>query len=189
LSSCTLSQASNATPGDFSFVQVSDSHIGFKNVPNMDVTSTFQKAIDRVGGLSTRPSFVLHTGDVSHLSMPAQYDTVDQIFKGAKFGQDQVYYVPGEHDTFVDNGKAYLDRFGQGSTTNGWRSFDFKGVHFVGLVNVWNLKAGGFGVVGDDQLSWLKKGPRRIERQYAGRGLRPCAAGALPDMGLGHHRR
>src|SRR6202163_1584142 len=123
----------------------------------MDVTSTFQKAIDRVGALANRPSFILYTGDVSHLSMPAQYDTVDQIFKGAKFSQDQVYYVPGEHDTFVDNGKAYLDRFGQGSTGNGWRSFDFKGVHFVGLVNVWNLKAGGFGVLGDDQLAWLKK--------------------------------
>ena len=118
LSSCTLSPSSNATPGDFSFVQVSDSHIGFKNVPNMDVTSTFQKAIDRVGALPDRPSFILHTGDVSHTSMPGQYDTVDQIFKGAKFGQDQVYYVPGEHDTFVDNGKAYLDRFGQGTTTN-----------------------------------------------------------------------
>ena len=131
LSSCNLSQASNASQGDFSFVQVSDSHIGFKNVPNMDVTSTFQKAIERVGSLPNRPSFVLHTGDVSHTSMPAQYGAVDQILKGAKFGQDQVYYVPGEHDTFVDNGKAYLDRFGQGSTTNGWRSFDFKGVHFV----------------------------------------------------------
>jgi 3',5'-cyclic-AMP phosphodiesterase len=133
LSSCTLSQASNATPGDFSFVQVSDSHIGFKNVPNMDVPSTFQKAIDRVGGLSTRPSFILHTGDVSHLSMPAQYDTVDQIFKSAKFTQDQVYYVPGEHDTFVDNARrtwtvlatAALPMVGRASTSrastsSGW---------------------------------------------------------------------
>jgi Icc protein len=100
---------------------------------------------------------VLHTGDVSHLSKPDQYDTVDQVLTGAKFGQDQVYYVPGEHDTFIDNGKAYLDRFGKGTTGNGWRSFDYKGVHFVGLVNVWNLKAGGFGVLGDDQLAWLKK--------------------------------
>jgi len=99
LSSCNLSQASSALQGDFSFVQVSDSHIGFKNVPNMDVTSTFQKSIERVGSLPNRPSFVLHTGDVSHTSMPAQYDAVDQILKGAKFGQDQVYYVPGEHDT------------------------------------------------------------------------------------------
>jgi 3',5'-cyclic-AMP phosphodiesterase len=157
LSSCSLVQPGATQSGDFSFVQVSDSHIGFNNVPNTDVTGTFQKAIDRINSLPTRPAFVLHTGDVSHLSMPAQYDTVDQILKGARFGQDQVYYVPGEHDTFVDNGKAYLDRFGKGSTGNGWRSFDYKGVHFVGLVNVWNLKAGGFGVLGDDQLTWLKK--------------------------------
>jgi 3',5'-cyclic-AMP phosphodiesterase len=158
LSSCTLPQAAAGdakTPGDFTFVQVSDSHIGFNNVPNTDVTGTFQKAIGRIGALPTRPAFVLHTGDVSHLSRPDQYDTVDQIFKGAKV--DQVFYVPGEHDTFVDNGKAYLDRFGRGTTGNGWRSFDYKGVHFVGLVNVWNLKAGGFGVLGDDQLAWLKQ--------------------------------
>ena len=157
LSSCTLPQASDTTPGDFTFVQVSDSHIGFNNVPNMDVTGTFQKSMARVTALQSRPAFVLHTGDVSHLSKPDQYDTVDQILKSAKFTQDQVYYVPGEHDTFIDNGKAYLDRFGKGTTGNGWRSFDYQGVHVVGLVNVWNLKAGGFGVLGDDQLAWLKK--------------------------------
>jgi 3',5'-cyclic AMP phosphodiesterase CpdA len=156
LSSCTLPLANDSTtPGDFTFVQISDSHIGFNNVPNMDVTGTLQKAVARVGSLPTRPAFVLHTGDVSHLSKPDQYDTVDQILKGAKF--DQTFYVPGEHDTFVDNGQAYLNHFGKDTTGNGWRSFDYKGVHFVGLVNVWNLKAGGFGVLGDDQLAWLKK--------------------------------
>jgi 3',5'-cyclic AMP phosphodiesterase CpdA len=157
LSSCGLTQpAGGAQSGEFSFVQISDSHIGFSNVPNADVTSTFQKAVDHVTSLPTRPAFLLHTGDVSHLSMPAQFDTVDQILKGAKFGADQVYYIPGEHDTFVDNGQAFLNRFGQGTSGNGWRSFDYNGVHFVGLVNVWNLKAGGFGVLGDDQLAWLK---------------------------------
>ncbi len=154
LSSCTLPQAGDQARGDFTFAQVSDSHIGFNNVPNADVTGTFQKAIARIGSLQDRPAFVLHTGDVSHLSRAEQYDTVDQILKGGKF--DQAFYVPGEHDTFVDNGRAYLDRFGKGTSGNGWRSFDYKGVHFLGLVNVWNLKAGGFGVLGDDQLAWLK---------------------------------
>jgi len=155
LSSCALPQA--AAPGaaaDFTFVQISDSHIGFNNVPNANVTGTFQQAIARVSALQSPPAFVVHTGDVSHLSKPDQYDTVDQLLKGARFSQ--VYYVPGEHDTFVDNGAAFLDRFGQGSAGGGWRSFDYKGVHFVGLVNVWNLRAGGFGVLGDDQLAWLK---------------------------------
>jgi 3',5'-cyclic AMP phosphodiesterase CpdA len=158
LSSCSLPQAASSdpkTPGDFTFVQVSDSHIGFNNVPNTDVTTTFQKAVARITSLPSKPAFVLHTGDVTHLSKPDQYDTVNQLLTGAKF--DQVFYVPGEHDTFVDNGKAFLDRFGKGTTGNGWRSFDYKGVHFVGLVNVWNLTAGGFGVLGDDQLSWLKQ--------------------------------
>ena len=156
LSSCTLAQSNGSTtPGDFTFVQVSDSHIGFNNVPNADVTGTFRQAITRIAALPSRPSFVLHTGDISHLSKPEQYDTVNQTLIDGKF--DQVFYIPGEHDTFVDNGKAFLDRFGKGSTGNGWRSFDFKGVHFIGLVNVWNLRAGGFGVLGDDQLAWLKK--------------------------------
>ena len=154
LSSCALPQAGGQGTPDFTFVQVSDSHIGFKANPNMDVTGTFQKAINDIGNLKTRPSFILHTGDVSHLSAPDQYDTVDQILKAGKI--DQSFYVPGEHDTFVDNGQAFLGRFGQGTTGNGWRSFDYNGVHFVGLVNVWNLKAGGFGVLGQDQLDWLK---------------------------------
>lgn len=158
LSSCTLPQANglnSSTPGDFTFVQVSDSHIGFNNVPNTDVTGTFRQAIARISTLPSQPAFVLHTGDISHLSKPDQYDTVNQTLIDAKF--NQVFYIPGEHDTFVDNGKAFLERFGKGSTGNGWRSFDFKGVHFIGLTNVWNLRAGGFGVLGDDQLAWLKK--------------------------------
>jgi 3',5'-cyclic AMP phosphodiesterase CpdA len=154
LSSCALPQAASRGQGSFTFVQVSDSHIGFNAVPNMDVTGTFQQAINQIARLRTRPALLLHTGDVSHLSKPDEYDTVDQIVKAAKI--DQAFYVPGEHDTFVDNGQAYLTRFGQGTSGNGWRSFDYMGVHFVGLINVWNLKAGGFGVLGQDQLDWLK---------------------------------
>jgi 3',5'-cyclic AMP phosphodiesterase CpdA len=158
LSSCGLTMPQSSAPpsSDFSFVQISDSHIGFNNVPNMDVTSTLQKAVDRIRALPSAPAFVLHTGDLSHLSMPAQYDTVDQILKGAGFDQTRAYFVPGEHDTFMDNGAAYLQRFGAGAASGGWRSFDYQGAHFVGLINVWNLKAGGFGVLGDDQLAWLK---------------------------------
>jgi 3',5'-cyclic AMP phosphodiesterase CpdA len=161
LSSCGLTtpagtSSASTTSGDFNFVQLSDSHIGFNNVPNIDVTGTFQKAVDHIRALPKPPAFVLHTGDLSHLSMPAQYDTVDQILKGAGFDHTRAYFVPGEHDTFVDNGATYLQRFGSGAASGGWRSFDYQGVHFVGLINVWNLKAGGFGVLGDDQLAWLK---------------------------------
>jgi len=149
-----VGEAAAAPAAGFTFVQISDSHIGFKGEVNPDPAATLQEALQRIAGLPVRPALIVHTGDVTPLSKPAEFDTAQEILKGAR---RDMHFVPGEHDTFVDNGKAYLDRFGQGSTANGWRSFDFKGVHFVGLVNVWNLKAGGFGVLGDDQLAWLKK--------------------------------
>src|SRR5579885_41904 len=98
LSSCTLSASSksSAAKGDFTFAQVSDSHIGFNKAPNTDVTATLQKAIDKVNALPTRPAFVLHTGDLSHLSTPQQFDTVDQILKGVKSDTGRVFYTPGE---------------------------------------------------------------------------------------------
>jgi 3',5'-cyclic AMP phosphodiesterase CpdA len=104
--------------------------------------------------LKAPPQLLLHTGDLTHLSKPAEFDAVDQILKGSKAGQ--TFYVPGEHDVFTDDGKAYLDRYGKGSKGNGWYSFDHRGIHFVGLVNVMNLKAGGLGVLGHDQLEWLE---------------------------------
>jgi len=141
--------------GDFSFAQISDSHIGFSKEVNKDVTGTLQLAIDRVNAMRTRPEFLIHTGDITHLAKPAEFDAVDQILRRAKVQRS--FYVPGEHDMFTDDGKTYLDRYGKGTRGMGWHSFDFKGVHFIGLVNVANLKPGGLGVLGSDQLAWLKK--------------------------------
>ncbi len=103
------------------------------------------------------PSLVLHTGDLSHLSKPAEFDTVSQVMKSIK--TQQSFFVPGEHDYFVDNGKRYLERFGKGTKGTGWQSFDYKGVHFVGLVNVANISNGqtALGVLGNDQLEWMEK--------------------------------
>ncbi len=142
---------------DFTFAQVSDSHIGFNKGVYSDVAGTFGQTIDRVNALPKPPSLVLHTGDLTHLSKPAEFDTVAQMMKSIKTGQS--FYVPGEHDYFVDNGQEYLDRFGKGTRGSGWQSFDFKGVHFVGLVNVANLSNGqtALGVLGDEQLEWLEK--------------------------------
>jgi len=139
------------TGGGLSFVQISDSHIGFNKPANPDVTGTLQAAIDKIGALEPQPDFVLHTGDLTHGSHPAEFDTVDQMLTGLK---RQVYYVPGEHDTSTDDGKAYLERYGKGTKGSGWYSFDQKGVHFVGLVNVMALE--GMGKIGADQLAWLK---------------------------------
>lgn len=147
--------AGQTESSDFTFAQVSDSHIGFSHEPNQDVVGTFQEAVARINALPTRPDLLIHTGDLTHLSKPAEFDTVKQVLRGAKVGAS--FYVPGEHDVFSDDGKAYLERYGKGTRGTGWQSFDHKGVHFIGLVNVANLQPGGLGVLGAEQLEWLKK--------------------------------
>ena len=161
LSSTELALGAKRKAG-FNFVQISDSHIGFNKDPNHDVTKTLQEAVDKINALSDEPAFVIHTGDITHLSRAEEFDTAAQVLKSAK--ASQIYYVPGEHDVFTDDGKLYLERFGRGTQGQGWQSFDYQGVHFVGLINVLNLKQGsgtglggsGFGQLGQEQLAWLK---------------------------------
>lgn len=144
-----------AEKADFTFVQISDSHIGFSKEPNKDVTATMRQTIAKINAMAERPAFMLHTGDLTHLAKPDEFDTCAQVVKEAKVSQ--AFFVPGEHDVFTDDAKSYLQRYGKGTQGTGWHSFDYKGVHFIGLVNVMNLKAGGLGVLGKDQLEWLKK--------------------------------
>ncbi len=141
--------------GGLFFVQISDSHMGFSKPANPDVTATFQSAVDKINALPNQPAFLIHTGDISHLSKPGEFDTVDQILKGSK--ASHVFYVPGEHDVLGDDGKQYLERYGKGTRGGGWYSFNQNGVHFIGLVNVLNLKAGGLGNLGQEQIEWLEK--------------------------------
>src|ERR1700675_4978924 len=141
--------------GELSFVQISDSHIGFNKAANPDVTATLREAIAKVNALATPPSFALHTGDLTHLSKPEEFDTLAESLKSLK--TERIFYVPGEHDVLNDNGAMFHERFGQGSQGDGWYSFDQKGAHFIGLVNVLNLKAGGLGYLGPEQLEWLEK--------------------------------
>jgi 3',5'-cyclic-AMP phosphodiesterase len=141
--------------GEFSFVQISDSHIGFNKEANKDVIATLQQAIAKINALDRTPDFLIHTGDLSHLSKPSEFDTLDQVLKSAKVRQ--TFFVPGEHDMLTDNGQQYLERYGKGTKGAGWYSFDHKGVHFVGVVNVVDLKAGGLGTLGPEQLNWLNK--------------------------------
>src|ERR1700741_1549410 len=150
-----LSELGGAKPsaGELSFVQISDSHMGFNKPANPDVAATLQAAVDKIKALQTEPEFLLHTGDISHLSKPEEFDTVDQILKAT--GKN-VFFVPGEHDVLNDDGKQFLERYGKGAQGGGWHSFDKKGVHFIGLVNVMNLKAGGLGTLGHEQLEWME---------------------------------
>lgn len=165
LKSYSLSQMSQmggkAPAGQLSFAQISDSHMGFNKAANPDVVGTMKAAIDKINGLSTKPEFLLHTGDISHLSKPEEFDTVDQILKSAV--AKDVFFVPGEHDMLNDDGKQYLERYGKGSKGAGWYSFDTKGVHFIGLVNVLNLKAGGLGTLGPEQLEWMENDVKQLK--------------------------
>jgi Icc protein len=138
---------------DFSFVQISDSHIGFNKAANPDVVGTLQAAIDKINTMPKAPSFVLHTGDLSHLAQADEFDTLEQSLKSVK--TEKIFYVPGEHD-MTDNGKLYLERYGKGTMGNGWYSFDSHGVHFVGLVNAAVQVDSGLGTLGAEQLKWLE---------------------------------
>jgi len=148
-----------ANPGaiaaaELNFVQISDSHIGFNKAANMNVIGTFQEAVKRINALPRTPEFLLHTGDLTHLSQADEFDTVEQVLKSSN--ASKVFYVPGEHDVMSDNGALYLARFGKGTAGSGWYSFDQKGVHFIGLVNVIGKTELSMGNLGQDQLDWLK---------------------------------
>jgi 3',5'-cyclic AMP phosphodiesterase CpdA len=150
--SSLLGSAQAAETG-FSFMQISDSHVGFDKPANPNALGTLQEAIGKVVAMPAKPAFMIHTGDISHLSKPKQFDDADQVIGQAKL---DVHYVPGEHDVIDETqGKAYLDRYGKAAKGAGWYAFDQAGVHFIGLVNVVDLKAGGMGNLGAEQLAWL----------------------------------
>jgi 3',5'-cyclic AMP phosphodiesterase CpdA len=135
------------------FLQISDSHVGFDRPANPNALGTLEEAINKVKALPAKPSFMIHTGDITHLSKVSEFDDAQRVISQA--GLD-VHYVPGEHDVLDDPAKLYSERYGRDAKGAGWYSFDAGGVHFVGLVNVVNLKAGGMGNLGDDQLAWLE---------------------------------
>jgi plastocyanin len=146
--------------GGLRFVQISDSHIGFDKAANADVTATLREAVAKIKATAEQPSFVLHTGDLTQLSKASEFDTLQQVLSELSM---PIFYVPGEHDVLEDNGQSYLARFGKNTQGAGWYSFDQGGVHFIALVNVVNLKAGGLGSLGAEQLAWLEKDVRHLK--------------------------
>jgi hypothetical protein len=136
------------------FVQISDTHIGFTKDANPDVNGTLTQTIDLVNAMPERPAFILHTGDITHLTKPEEFDTAAQLLSGLKVSE--LHTVPGEHDVTDGTGAAYFERYGKASNNKGYYSFDHKGVHFIALVNVMNFKPGGLGALGDEQMAWLE---------------------------------
>jgi 3',5'-cyclic AMP phosphodiesterase CpdA len=147
--------AKEAPASPFTFLQISDSHVGFNKPANPDARGTLREAITKIRLLPEKPAFIIHTGDISHLSKDQEFDDADQILREAGL---PLFFVPGEHDLLDDEqGRAYLARYGKDTRGAGWYSFDRSGVHFIGLVNVVDLKAGGLGNLGADQLAWLER--------------------------------
>jgi Icc protein len=153
-----IGEAEAASTG-FTFAQVSDSHLGFDKPANTNVTATFKDALDAVTGMTDKPAFIIHTGDITHLSKPAEFDTGAQLLSATKL---QTYTVPGEHDILEEDRKSYLNRYGKGTLGDGWYSFNAQGVHFIGLVNVVNLQGAGLGDLGNPQLEWLEKDVKHL---------------------------
>ncbi len=154
LVSANASTPARAAAGSaFSFVQISDSHIGFNKAANQDVAGTLKLAIDKIDAMPVSPDFMLHTGDITQSARASEFDNAQQIIRGSRI--HDVHYVPGEHDTATDDGALYRERFGKGTLGSGWYSFDHKGVHFIGLNN--SLQVDAMGGLGADQLDWMKK--------------------------------
>ena len=145
---------SMARLGKHLFVQISDTHIGFNKEANPDVNGTLTQAINVVNGMAEQPALIIHTGDITHLSKPAEFDLAQQLL--SRLRVTELHTVPGEHDTADAAQTEYFNRFGQASGNKGYYSFDHAGVHFIGLINVLQFKPNGLGTLGADQLSWVE---------------------------------
>ena len=135
------------------FVQISDTHIGFNKEANPDVNGTLTRTIDLVNAMPQQPALIIHTGDITHLSKPAEFDAAEQMFTTLR--TTELHTVPGEHDTSDAAVTEYFNRFGKASNNKGYYSFDHAGVHFIALINVLQFKAGGLGTLGSEQIEWL----------------------------------
>ncbi|WP_206998050.1 metallophosphoesterase family protein, partial [Trinickia mobilis] len=154
LALAATAKGSSAASGVPLFLQISDSHIGFNKEANPDVAGTLRQTIDFVNAMPVKPALAIHTGDITHLSKPEEFDLAAQLLSGLKI--TELHTVPGEHDVTDGPGTEYFNRFGQASDNKGYYSFDHSGVHFVALVNVMHFKPNGLGSLGDDQLAWLE---------------------------------
>jgi 3',5'-cyclic AMP phosphodiesterase CpdA len=153
LAAAVVDKQGAARAGKPLFVQISDTHIGFNKEANPDVNRTLMQTVSLVNGMSEQPRLIIHTGDITHLSKPAEFDLAQQMFSGLR--TTEMHTVPGEHDTTDATVTEYFNRFGKASQNKGYYSFDHAGVHFIALVNVLQFKAGGLGTLGAEQLAWV----------------------------------
>lgn len=154
LGATTSDRIGATAKNSLSFVQISDTHIGFHKEANPDVLGSLRRAIADINNLAQAPAFVVHTGDVSHLSKPEEFGQAREVLQ--EIHVDRVHTIPGEHDALDDGLNGYLKFFDHDGKGRTWYSFDQGGVHFIGLSNVLNFKMGRLAALGDEQLAWLK---------------------------------
>ncbi|HEU5048228.1 MAG TPA: metallophosphoesterase [Rickettsiales bacterium] len=160
LDDATNLSASGKLDRNFHFIQISDSHIGFNKAANPAPVKTLQEAIGKINAFPIKPSLILHTGDITHLSKASEFDTAAEVLKALPA---PVHYVPGEHDVIDEGaGKLYMERYGKGTKGQGWYSFDDHGVHFIALINVFNFQNGQETSLGAEQLKWLADDLRAV---------------------------
>ena len=109
--------ANAAEPQGLSFLQISDSHVGFDKPANPNAIGTLEEAINKINAMPQKPSFMIHTGDITHLSKATEFDNAERIISQAKL---DVHYVPGEHDFIDEEVKLYKERYGKGTKGAGW---------------------------------------------------------------------
>ena len=182
LTAAPLAQAATQK-GKPLFVQLSDTHIGFRQPANMDVDATLSAVVDRINALAVQPSLVLHTGDITQLSRAEEFDRAQQLM--SRLRATELHTTPGEHDVVDGPGAEYFARFGQASKGLGYYSFDHDGVHFVALVNAMNFKPGGLGELGEAQLAWLENDWPAALQPAAGRSSPTCRCGRSTSRGAG----
>ena len=152
------------------------------------MAGTLKAAIDRINGLATPPEFISTPGTSRQIPSREEFDTLDQMLKGAK--RKDVFYVPGEHDMLTTTGKAYLERYGKGRRAADGTASIIKGVHFIGLVNVDEPQGGR---TGNARRGATRVAEKRCEAaeaaSHAHRGVRAhSACGRFIRSGVGGRR-
>ncbi|MDQ2917021.1 MAG: metallophosphoesterase [Pseudomonadota bacterium] len=154
LGATTANESMASAEGPLTFVQISDTHIGFRKEANPDVVGSLRRAMADINALPQAPAFVVHTGDVSHLSKPEEFGHARELLR--ELHVDHVHAIPGEHDTIDEGVNGYLKFFDHDGNGKAWYSFNQGGAHFIGLNNVLGFKMGRLAALGDEQIAWMK---------------------------------
>ncbi|MDA8125113.1 MAG: metallophosphoesterase [Deltaproteobacteria bacterium] len=167
-----LLEVAHGAETGFSFSWISDTHLYPKTL-NTRFVEKAERAVNDVKAMKPAADFLIFGGDLAQLGDPVELQLGEEILKTLAIKK---YYIPGEHDWYLDMGEDWVKRFGKPNWT-----FDHKGVRFIGLDTIsrgpdyWTAKkmtpaermghmatldgsvAGAWAGLGKDQLQWLSE--------------------------------